>query len=101
MKAQPVPLELARIVDDLGAVKAKIAKLQEEEDELKDILTTSGMSFVDGGKYRASISWHARANVDWRTIAQRFEPSRQLIAAHTVTSEPVPTIRVSARKTTK
>jgi len=35
---------------------------------------------------------------DWETIARRFDPSHQLITAHTSHGDPYHVVRVSARK---
>ena len=97
--AQVVNLDLVRVVDQLGAVKAQIADLQAIEKELKAELSGSGFSFVDGAQYRASIHWQGHTSIDWRAIAEHFNPSRQLVTAHSSHGEPAPVVRVSARKT--
>ena len=93
---------LADIVDQLLAVKAQIASLEQTEKELKDCLIASGQTSIDGILARASVSYcEGREKTDWQTIAQRFNPSRQLIVAHTTTGAPFYTVRVSARKGAK
>lgn len=93
---------LADIVDQLLAVKAQLAELEQRERELKDCLIASGQTSIDGILARASVSYcEGREKTDWQTIAQRFNPSRQLIAAHTTTGAPFHTVRVSARKGAK
>ena len=93
---------LADIVDQLLAVKAQLAALEEKEKELKDCLIASGQTSIDGILARASVSYcEGREKTDWQTIAQRFNPSRQLIVAHTTTGAPFHTVRVSARKGAK
>lgn len=87
------------IVDQLLAVKAQLAELEQKEKELKDCLVTAGLPSIEGVLARASISYCAgREKIDWQTIAMRFEPSRQLITAHTTTGAPFHTVRVTARK---
>jgi hypothetical protein len=87
------------VVDRLAMVKAQIAELEKLEKEYKQILIDSGESAVVGTDHRASISYcQGREKTDWQTIAMRFNPSRQLITAHTTTGEPFHTVRVSARK---
>jgi hypothetical protein len=93
---------LADIVDQLLSVKASIAELEQREKELKDCLIASGQTSIDGILARASVSYcEGREKIDWQTIAQRFNPSRQLIVAHTTTGAPFHTVRVSARKGAK
>jgi hypothetical protein len=94
-----VSLDLARVVDQLGAVKAQIADLQKIEKELKAELAGTGFSFVDGAQYRASIHWQSHTSIDWRAIAEHFNPSRQLVTAHSSHGDLSPVVRVSARKT--
>lgn len=87
------------IVDQLLAVKAQLAELEQKEKELKDCLVAAGLPSIEGVLARASVSYCAgREKIDWQTIAMRFEPSRQLITAHTTVGAPFHTVRVSARK---
>ena len=93
------PVLLAAAVDRLALIKAQIANLKREEDQLKDLLIDSGLESVEGQLHRAALSYCAgRELIDWKTIAAKLAPSRQLIAAHTSTGEPFYTVRVSARK---
>jgi len=93
------PVLLAAAVDRLALIKAQIANLKREEDQLKDLLIDSGPESVEGQLHRAALSYCAgRELIDWKTIAAKLVPSRQLIAAHTSTGEPFYTVRVSARK---
>ncbi len=95
-------LNFGTLVDELLSVKASIAELEQRERELKDCLIASGQTSIDGILARASVSYCAgREKTDWQTIAMRFEPSRQLITAHTTTGQPFHTVRVSARKRAK
>ena len=87
------------IVDQLLTVKAQLAELEQKEKELKDCLIAAGVPSIEGVLARASVSYCAgREKVDWQTIAMRFEPSRQLITAHTTVGAPFNTVRVTARK---
>ena len=96
-KAQVVRLDLAKVVDQLGEVKAKIAHLKTVEDQLKKQLVESGEVEADGSVFRATVSFSNRETVDWKAVAEKLEPSRQLITAYT-TVTPSTTVRVSARK---
>lgn len=87
------------IVDRLAVVKAQIAELEKLEKEYKQILIDSGESAIVGTDHRASISYcDGREKIDWQTIAMRFNPSRQLITAHTTKGDSFYVVRVSARK---
>ena len=87
------------VVDRLAMVKAQIAELERLEKEYKQILIDSGETAIVGTDHRATVSYcDGREKTDWQTIAMRFNPSRQLITAHTTVGEPFHTVRVSARK---
>lgn len=91
---------LGAIVDRLAMVKADIANLKAEELALKAELIASGESVVEGIYHRAAISEsHGKAMVDWRSVAEFYKPSRQLITAHTSQTEGHFSVRLSARKT--
>lgn len=90
---------LGATVDRLAQVKAEIARLSVEEKALKNALIDSGLHAIDGALHRVAISYSdGRVTVDWRAIAEKLGPSRQLITAHTSTGAPFATVRVSARK---
>jgi hypothetical protein len=92
-------LVLSATVDRLATLKAEIARLKAEEDALKDALIDAGLEVIEGTAHRAAISHCAgRELIDWKAIAAKFSPSRQLITAHTSQGEPYFTVRLSARK---
>lgn len=87
------------LVDQLGQLKAQIAALRLQEASLKALLGESGLAVAEGLQFRAAISHiDAKPTIDWRAIAEHFNPSRQLVTAHTTWGEPSVTVRVSARK---
>jgi len=91
---------LGATVDRLAEIKAQLAALQTEEAELKNDLTQSGATVIEGTQHRAAICYNTtRTTTDWRAIAEHMKPSRQLITAHTTTSAPFAIVRVSAKKT--
>ena len=93
------PVMLAAIVDQLASVKAQLSDLKALEDQLKAALVESGQVAIDGSAHRATVSHCAgRETIDWQAIAARYNPSRQLITAHTSTGSPYDVVRVSARK---
>ena len=90
---------LSAAVDRLAVIKAQIAALAAEEKKLKTVLADSGLDVIEGTLHRAAVSHCAgRDSIDWAAIAARFNPSRQLIKAHTSTGEPFTVVRLSARK---
>jgi hypothetical protein len=100
MNAQSDTLSmLAATVDQLAVIKAELAELAAKEKALKAILAESHFERIEGTLHRASVSHcEGRVTVDWETIARRFNPSHQLIAAHTSQGAPYAVVRVSARK---
>lgn len=86
------------IVDRMAEIKAQIAALNDEQNNLRDTLIDSGLSTIDGTLHRAAVSHCAgRTTIDWQSIALHFKPSRQLITAHTSTGEPYFVVNLSAK----
>jgi len=93
------PVLLAAAVDRLATIKAQIADLKAQEDQIKAVLIEAGQAAIEGQLHRAAVSFCPGRDVtDWRSIAEHFAPSRQLITAHTATGAAFYTVRVSARK---
>lgn len=91
--------ELSAVVDRLAMTLTQIAELEREAAELKARLVASGESRVAGTLHNASIArLDGRTSIDWRAIAERLSPSRQLIVAHTKVGEPSVQVRLHARK---
>jgi hypothetical protein len=93
------PDELIDIVDQLAQIRAQIADLKCAEESYKSMLIASGHKAIDGTTHRATITNVPRTVTDWRTVADRLNPSPQLIRAHTTTGAPVPTVRIFGRNT--
>jgi len=97
--ARVIPLELAVVVDQLGEVKAKVAHFKKIEAALVKQLADSGLTEIDGSVFRATVSVADVKKIDWKTIAEKLEPSRQLIVGNTSLDSRT-TVRVVARRTT-
>ena len=98
MKANALEV-LGGVADRLGQIKAQLADLKKEEAKLKQELIDSGLAVVEGSFYRVAVSEsEGKVLVDWRKIAEKFSPSRQLVKANTSIGEAYFTVRVSARK---
>ena len=92
---------LATKVDELGALRAVIADLTKQADQIRAELEDAGLANIDGQHYTVSFAkCTARAVTDWRKIAERLNASRQLIAAHTAAGKPFTRLNVTARKIT-
>jgi len=88
---------IQRLVDELGDLKADKARLEDRETAIKSILIKKGVTPVEGDYFRCTVSESKRTYIDWKTIAAKLDPSRQLVNAHT-TRKPVTTVRCVARK---
>ena len=84
-------------VDRLGELKAQIKTLQDEAKAIEASMKADGSDRFEGAFFAASVSHSERTTVDWKAIAEKLEPSRQLVRAHTST-KPVVTVRVSAHR---
>lgn len=88
---------LTTLVDELGKLRAKIADLTAKEEELKETLRNSGESEIEGRLFRVTVSRTDVATVNWKEVANRLNPSSQLVNANTTVKERV-TVKVVARK---
>lgn len=95
MATKEVDIEfLAKKVDELGRIKARISDLCEQESEIKILLLDSGVSAIDGSKFRATISKSFRETLDTEKVKKLLTPA-QLELVTKVTS--VASVRVTAR----
>jgi hypothetical protein len=93
---------LSLLVDQYARLKAQQADIADELAYIKDKLVEAGVSPIEGETHRASVTLTSgRVSIDWQTIAMKFEPSRQLITAHTTKGADFYTLRISARKGVK
>jgi hypothetical protein len=93
------PVILSALVDRLAAIKAQLADLSAEEKTLKAELIAADLPAIEGTAHRVAVSFcPGRETIDWQAVAAKFNPSRQLITAHTAQGAPFHTVRVSARK---
>ena len=93
------PAEITRAIDELAAIRAEIAELKAREETRRLFLIAAGITAADGTQHRVTISTTYKVSIDWKTIAERLNPSTQLITAHTTKAEePTYTLRLSGRK---
>lgn len=90
-------MKKSEVVDELGALRARIADLQDEARALEDRLKRAGAGTYEGEWYRATVSESIRQSVSWADVAARLNPSRQLVQAYTKAT-PVVAVRVTARR---
>jgi hypothetical protein len=89
------------IVDELGSIDREIARLKAQRDDMAFIMKLQGEGRYYGQSFEGLVySSKGRTTTDWKTIAGHFNPSRQLIVAHTTTGEPSLSLKVEALKVT-
>ncbi|MBM4386063.1 MAG: hypothetical protein FJ091_22210 [Deltaproteobacteria bacterium] len=86
-----------KVVDELGALKAQIAELTAQAKMIEAGLKAAGPGRIEGVLYDANVFTQERTLVDWKAVAEKLQPSRQLVTAHTSTVEVI-VIKVTARK---
>ena len=76
--------DLFAVIDEAGAIHAEIARLTKQLDTMKARIKATGTGKVTGFNYESNVFEKAVSDkIDWQSIAMHFEPSRQLITAHT------------------
>lgn len=99
--SNPDNVELARKVDQLGYLKAQISDLEKQAKalagEVEAALLRGGDDSCDGQLFRAVLIRSERETVDWKAVAERLEPSRQLVRAYTKVTESC-YVKINARK---
>ena len=74
-----------QLVDELGVLLADKQALVDRENAIKAMLNASGLDVVEGSVFRVTVSRiDATTRPDWKAIAKRCNPSRQLVAANQV-----------------
>ena len=76
--------DLFAVIDEAGAIHAEIARLTKQLDAMKSRIKATGTGKVTGFNYESNVFEKTISDkTDWEAIAMHFEPSRQLITAHT------------------
>lgn len=85
MKAQLINVsDLSSVADELGRARAEMKEIKDKVSFLESILLDSDESVVEGDFFRVALSRNVeRETVNWKKIAAKFEPSRQLVRAYT------------------
>ena len=87
---------VAAYIDEAGALDSEIKRLTKQLDVIKATIKANGAGDFNGSVFNAKVIEAAPVDrIDWKTIAERFNPSYQLITAHTVTAAPVVSVRFS------
>lgn len=79
---------LAALTDEIGSIRAEIKRLEALNEQLTDQLKEAGEGKHQGSIYKSTVSPTKETKVtDWKAVAMHFEPSIQLITAHSVKRE--------------
>ncbi len=90
-------VEVAGLADELGSIRAQQADLKDREREIRNTLIESGIEVFEDDIFRALVVESLRTTIDWKSVAAKLKPSRQLVTSHTSEKEVI-SIRVSARR---
>lgn len=90
-------IEVTGLADELGAIRAQQADLKDREREIRNTLIEAGIEVLEDDIFRALVVASLRTTIDWKEVAAKLKPSRQLVTAHTSEKEVI-SIRVSARR---
>ena len=90
-------VEVAGLADELGFIRAQMADLKDREREIRNTMIEAGVEALEDTNFRALVVTSLRTLIDWKTIAAKLKPTRQLVTAHTSEKEVV-SIRVNARR---
>ena len=74
---------IASYIDEAGALDAEIKALTKQLDAIKAKIKEQGAGDFGGFSFNAKVIESERVTVDWKAIAEKLNPSYQLITAHT------------------
>lgn len=87
------------IIDEIGNMDREISRLKAQRDDLAAIVKLTGEGRYYGQQFEGLVySSKGRVVTNWKAIAEHFNPSRQLLSAHTTTGEPTLSLKVEALK---
>ena len=84
-------------VDRIGYLRSQIADLQAELKKREALLKEHGAGTYEGQLFRVTVTEVNGSRVDWKAVAAKLNPSRQLVRAYTKATHSV-RLTVSARK---
>lgn len=80
---------LPSLADELGRIRADLKSLKDRESAIKNQILALGVDRLDGALFGATVVEQFREQTDWKAIAAKFSPSRQLVTAYTKTARVV------------
>lgn len=75
--------DIFSMIDQAGSIDSEIKALEKQLVTLKTAIKACGTGKHAGFVFSANVIDSERTTTDWQTIAARFNPSHQLITAHT------------------
>lgn len=75
--------DIFSLIDQAGSIDSEIKALEKQLSTLKTAIKAHGTGKHAGFVFSANVIDSERTTIDWQTIAERFNPSRQLVNAHT------------------
>jgi hypothetical protein len=84
------------LINEYGAVHAEITRLTKIKDQLSKDIKANGAGTYKTAIYKGLVySVSGKESIDWESIALKFNPSHQLITAHTKHGEPSLSLKVT------
>ena len=88
----------AQLVDQLGALKARISELEKDADVLRKGILATDLSEIDGELFRATVSTVIQSKINYGDLLAHLKVPAKTIAKFTTKSHPVRVI-IKSRKT--
>ena len=76
------------IADMIGQQRAELNELKQTLKYWEDLAKESGEPVLEGNLFRVSVVQSNRKTVNWKAVAEKLGPSRQLITANSTTVIP-------------
>lgn len=95
-KTEMPKVSIETIVDDLGKVKAKLAKLAVIEKQLVDALKAQGAAVYQGETFEANVFDSSKSSVDIKTLVTDYPKLAPIISKYTKTT-PMLVCKVQAK----
>lgn len=87
------------LVDELGQLEDQAAALKAQIDTIKTTIKAQGAGRYLGSRWQSLVTAESESDrINWEAVAMHFQPSRQLLTAHTKTVVNVPRITTTLQK---
>lgn len=87
---------VAALIDECGSIDAEIKRLTKQKEALSAQIKAEGLGRFSGAIYEGLVyASEGRISTDWEAVAAKFNPSRQLIAAHTKQGASIVSLKLS------